>query len=148
MKKLVAVCLLLVMSLPAVALEDSQAMFVGGTALGVNPGTVGRLDTSSATALIFEYPGGKLAIPYDAIQSFQYSREATRHLGVLPAIAVGLLIQRQHRHFFRILYRDPSNVAQAAILEVPKHMPRALQAVLETRAPRTCRPYLPCAARN
>lgn len=148
MKKLVAVCLLFVMSLPAVAVEESQVMYVGGTAPGANTGVVGRLDITSETALIFEYSGGKLVIPYGAIQSFQYSSEVTRHLGVLPAIAIGLVKMRRHRHFFRISYRDPNNVAQAAVFEVPKHMPRTLQAVLETRAPRTCKPHLPCAVRN
>jgi len=148
MKKLVALCLMVIVSLPAVAVEDSQVMYVGGTSPGVNAGVVGRLDTASEAALIFEYSGSKLVIPYDTIQSFQYSKEVKRHLGVLPAIAVGLLTKRRHRHFFRISYLDSSNVAQAAVFEVPKQMPRTLQAVLETRAPRTCKAYLPCAGRN
>jgi len=148
MKKLVAVCLLLVMSLPAVAVEDSQVMYLGGTAPGANAGVVGRLEITSETALIFEYSGSKIVIPYAAIQSFQYSKEVRRHLGVLPAIAIGLVKMRRHRHFFRISYRDANNVEQAAVFEVPKHMPQILQAVLETRAPRTCKPYLPCAGRN
>ena len=98
--------------------------------------------------MIFEYSENKLVIPYNAIESFKYSKEVTRHLGVMPAIAIGLMKMRRHSHFFRISYRDPNNVAQAAVFEVPKHMPRTLQAVLETRAPRTCKPYLPCAGRN
>jgi hypothetical protein len=144
MKKFAVFCLVLILSLPAVAVEDGQVMYVGGTAPGVNAGIVGRLNTTSETALIFEYPGNQLAIPNDAIQSFQYSKEVTRHLGV-PAIAVGMFRMRRHGHFFRISYRDSNNVAQAAVFEVPKHMPRTLQAVLETRAPRTCKPSLPCA---
>jgi hypothetical protein len=95
-------------------------MYVGGTAPGVNAGIVGRLDTTSDTALIFEHSEGKLAISYDAIQSFDYAKEVTRHLGVLPAIGVGLVKMRKHRHFFRISYRDSSNEVQVAIFEVPK----------------------------
>jgi len=72
-------------------------MYSGGTASGINIGTIGRIDTSSQTALAFEWPGNKLSIPYVAIDSFEYSREVKRHLGVLPAIAVGLVKQRQRR---------------------------------------------------
>jgi hypothetical protein len=140
MKKFVALCLLLIVSLPALAVEDGQVMYVGGTAPGVNAETIGRLDTTSGTALIFETSGNKLEIPYDAIQSFDYSKEVAHHLGVLPAIGIGLVKMRQHRHFFRISYHDSNGVAQAAVFEVPKHMPRTLQAVLETRAPQSCKP--------
>lgn len=138
MKKLVAFCFFLALSFPALAVEGSQVMYVGGTAPGVNAGIVGRLDTASATALIFEHSDSKLAIPYDAIQSFDYSKEVTRHLGVLPAIGVGLVRMRQHRHFFRISYRDSGDVTQVAIFEVPKQMPRTLQAVLKARSPQSC----------
>src|SRR5258706_12861517 len=102
MKKLVALCLMVIVSLPAVPVEDSQVMYVGGTSPGGNAGVDGRLDTASETALIFEYSGSKLVIPYDTIQSFQYSKEVKLHLGVLPAIAGGLLAKRRHRHFFLI----------------------------------------------
>jgi hypothetical protein len=140
MQKLVAVCLLLTFSFPALAVEDGQVRYVGGSAPGVSAGVVGRLDTTSDKALIFEYSGNRLAIPYDAIQSFEYSKEVTEHLGVLPAIGVGMLKVRRHQHFFRFSYRDSNHVEQAVVFEVPKHMPRPLKAVLETRAPGTCRP--------
>ena len=148
MKKFVAFCLVLIVSLPAVAVEDGQVMYVGGTAASMNAGVVGHLDTTSDTALIFEYSGNKLAIPYAAIQSFEYSKELTHHLGVLPTIAVGMFKMQQHQHFFRISYRDSDNVAQTAVFEVSKHMPRTLQAVLETRAPQACKPVLRRAGRK
>jgi hypothetical protein len=148
MKKFVALCFVLIFSLPALAVEDGQVMYVGGTAAGVNPGVVGHLDTTSETALIFEYSDNKLAIPYSVTESFEYSKEVTRHLGALPTVAVGMFKMQSHRHFFRISYRDSNNVAQAAVLEVPKHMPRTLQAVLETRAPQACKPVLRRAGRR
>lgn len=147
MKNFVAFCLLLTLTLPALGVEDGQVMYVGGSAPGVNAGIVGQLDTTSETALIFEYSGNKLAIPYSAVQSFEYSQEVTRHLGALPTVAVGMFKMQSHRHFFRISYRDSDNVAQAIVLEVPKHMPRTLQAVLETRAPQA-KPVLRRAGRR
>lgn len=138
MRKVLALCLLILLSLPAYAVDGSQVKYVGGTLPGVAPGAVGTLDTTQDTSLIFAHAGGKLEIPYDGIQSFEYSKEAARHLGVLPAIVVSLFRMRQHRHFFRISYHDSSRSetgSQAVIFEVPKHTPRTLQAVLTVRSP-------------
>jgi hypothetical protein len=148
MKKFVIFFLLLIVSLPAVALGDGQVMYVGGTRADMHAGVVGSLDITSETALTFKYTGSTLVIPYASIESVQYSQEVTRHLGVLPAIAVGLLAKRRRRHFFHIAYRDSENVAQVVIFEVPKRIPRTLQAVLQTRAPQTCKQSLPCAGHN
>jgi hypothetical protein len=136
-KKLIAVCLLLAAALPAVAVEGGQALYVGGTIPGLNAGVLGHIDTTSNTTLIFEHAGGKVAIPYADITSYEYSKDVAHHLGVLPAIAVGLLKMRRHGHFFRITYQDPSGVFQTVVFEVPKGMPRVLEAVLDARAPHT-----------
>jgi hypothetical protein len=143
MKRVIACVLVLIFSLPAVAVDDSQVVYVGGTASGVRAGTIGRLDTTSDADLIFEHSGSKFAIPYAGIESCQYSRELARELGVLPTIAIGLFKTRQHRHFFRISYHNSNQTAQVVIFEVPKQMPRVLEPVLQARVPRTCNPYLP-----
>jgi len=141
LKRFLQFCLFLLLSVSASALEDGHAKYVGGTVPGVTAGTVGRLETTSEMSLTFEYAGHKVEIPYASIESHEYSKEVARHLGVLPTIAVGLIKVRQHRHFFRISYRIPgAAAAQVVILEVPKHTPRALQAILETRAPGTNKP--------
>ena len=140
MKKLAAFCLLLVISLPAGAVEDEQVMYSGGTVASLHAGAVGRLDTTSETMLAFEYSGSKLLIPYAKIDSYEYSMEVARHLGVLPAMAVGLVKKRQRRHFVRISYHDENSVIQVAIFEVPKRMPQTLLPVLQIRAPQGCRP--------
>jgi hypothetical protein len=138
----------LLLSLSASALENGHAKYWGGTVPGVTAGTIGRLDTTSAASLVFLQAGNKLEIPYASIESYEYSSEVTLHLGVLPAIAVRLFKMRQRRHFFRFSYRDSSNVAQAAVFEVPKQMPRTLQAVLQTRAPQSRKPLWPAAKRK
>lgn len=140
MRKFGAFGLFLLLCLPALAVDDGQVMYLGGTAPGVNVGVVGRLDTTAETALIFEYSGNKVEIPYAAIQSFEYSKDVTHHLGVLPAIAVGMFKMRRHGHFFRISYHDSNHVAQAVVFEVSKQMPRTLLAVLTTRAPQATQP--------
>lgn len=125
-------------ALSANAVEDGQVMYVGGTIPGMNEGAIGRLDTVTGTSLTFVHPGGTLAIPYAQIDSYDYSRKLARRLGVLPTVAVGLLRRRQRNHYFTITYRDNTETAQVVVLEVPKHMPNTLLAVLKARAPKSC----------
>jgi hypothetical protein len=147
MKKLITFCLLLAFALPMAAVEDDQVMYLGGTA-AARAGVVGHLDTTSEKALIFEYSREKLLIPYADIQSFEYSKEVTVHLGVMPAIAVGLLKMRRHSHYFRISYSGADAVSQVVVFEIPKQMPRTLQAVLQARAPQSCKPATPIASQK
>ena len=140
MKRFLGWFFLLLMPLATPAVADGQVKYVGGTVGTLNGGVSGRLDASSQRALNFEYSGGKLAIPFEMIDSYEYSQRVARHLGVLPAIAVGLVSCRQRRHFFRISYHDDSKTSQVVIFEVSKEMPRTLLAILQERAPRGCKP--------
>jgi hypothetical protein len=136
MKRFLQFCLFLFFSLSAFALEEGHARYVGGTVPGLTSGVIGRLDTTSTTSLTFARTGNKVEIPYASIESYEYSKDVTRHLGVLPAIAVGLVKMRRHSHYFSISYRTEAGwPAQIVVLEVPKDMPRSLQAILQTRAP-------------
>jgi hypothetical protein len=143
MKQFFLICFFALLSLPAIAADNGRVIYNGGTARNFTGGTPGKLDTNSETALIFTSASSKLEIPYAAIQSYEYSKEVKRHLGVLPAIAIGLVKIRQRNHFFRISYRDtsrnpngsPTEVNQVVIFEVPKHLPRTLHAILDARAP-------------
>jgi|SRR6266568_7103810 len=142
MKIFLQVGFVVFLSSSAAALDDGHVRYVGGTAAGVSAGAVGRLDTTSETSVIFEQAGDKLSIPYASIESYEYSKEVTRHLGVLPAVAVGLMKMRRHSHYFRITYRDPSGtVQQIVVFEVPKHMPPTLNAILEARTRGKCKPF-------
>lgn len=139
MKRLAILCCLLSSPSLTSAIENGQVLYVGGTANTIKDGTVGRLDTASESALTFVAGGDRLLIPYAKVESYEYSQDVARHLGVLPAIGAGLIRKRQRKHFFRIAYRDTADVVQVVVFEVPKHMPRSLLAVLQTRAPGGCR---------
>ena len=65
--------------------------YAGGSIQSITPGAVGHLDLSSETMLLFAYSGGSLAVPYTAMEFYEYSQEVAHHLGVAPAIAVGLV---------------------------------------------------------
>jgi hypothetical protein len=140
MREILVLFLLVLIPTGTPAVEGSQVLYVGGTAERLPQGLLGRLDTTSEVALNFDYAGGKLVIPFVAIDSFEYSQQVARHLGVLPAIAVGLVKRRQRRHFLRISYHDESSAAQVAIFEVSKETPPTLLAILEVRSPQGCNP--------
>ena len=70
---------------------------------------------------------------------YEHTQVVARHLGVVPAVAVGLVKKRQSKHYVRIAYHDEQNTQQVVIFEVPKQMPMTLMAVLAQRAPQKCK---------
>jgi hypothetical protein len=147
-KPWIAIAMLFAASACSALVENSQAEYLGGTVPSIKTGAIGQFDLSSPSQLSFQSPAGSFSIPYAAITSYQFSQEVTHHLGVAPAIAVGLIKKRQRQHFLRISYLDGNNVAQGVVFEVAKQMPRTLLAVLETKAPQGCKPVGGCPKRN
>jgi hypothetical protein len=140
MRKLAAIGLVLLLDWPALAVNDGDVSYAGGTVENLKEGSLGKFDTTrSQTELVF-VSSVRLVIPYANIDSYEHSREVAHHLGVLPAIAVGLVKKRQRRHFLRVAYHDENKIPQVAIFEVPKKMPLTLLAILQQRAPQGCKP--------
>jgi phosphatidylglycerophosphate synthase len=142
LRKILVAGALCTLTLPLFAVEAGQVVYVSGTSPTIANNTLGSLNTALPTALIFRgmgnTSGAELDIPYKNIRSFQYSSEVARHLGVLPAVTVGLVRRRERQHFFSISYIDESNTPQAVVFEVPKHDPRGLLTILRARAPQAC----------
>jgi hypothetical protein len=134
---------LLLLSCRTFAIEKGDVEYIGGTAPGLSDGTIGKFDTTGDTALVFESDGKKISISYASIDSHEYSKVVARHLGVLPAIVVGLLKARQHRHHIRISYRDSTDTSQVVVFEIPKDRVQTLQAILDARSRRSGK-FLPC----
>jgi hypothetical protein len=141
MKKVIAILFLVILiPMAADAVEDGTVRYAGGTVTGLKEGSIGKLKTSSTRSLMFDSAGVSLVIQYAKIDSYEYTHPVARHLGVLPAMAVGMVKKRQRRHFFRISYRDDAGELRVAIFEVPKQMPPVLLAILKTEAPHSCKP--------
>ncbi len=140
MKRTLCTGLLLVIPFAARAVESGQVLYVGGSVANMKDGTLGKFDTGSKDEIVFVYSAGKFTIPFASLDSYESSDRVARHLGVLPAVAVGLVRRRQRRHFFEFHYRDENHVAQVAIFEVPKDLPQTLLAILQARVPSACKP--------
>ena len=146
-KPWIAIAMLFAVSVCSALSRIAKRSTSAGRYQSIKAGAIGQFDLSSASQLSFQSPAGSVSIPYAAITSYEFSQEVTHHLGVAPAIAVGLIKKRQRQHFLRISYLDGNNVAQGAVFEVAKQMPRTLLAVLETKAPQGCKPIVGCPKR-
>ena len=141
MKMLLTVLgLLFALALPVQATENEIVTYVGGTISNLKSGDSGKLEVRSATVLGFASSSGRFAIPFANIDSYEHSQEVAHHLGVLPAIAVGLVKKRRRKHFLRISFHDDGNSPQVVVFEMPKTMPRTVLAILQQRVPQGCKP--------
>lgn len=134
----------------AFGLEPGQAAYIGGTA-GLAPDTPGTLDATSPSALAFHYKKadgtpGEIDVAYKDIRTFESRDEVAHHLGVLPAIAVGLMAPRIRRHYFTLNYADATGTSQIVIFEVAQHDQPAMEALFRARAPRQCYRGVPACA--
>jgi hypothetical protein len=109
--------------------------------------TAGEFDFSHGAQLRFVHKGGVLEIPYESVEAFEHRDEVAVHLGVAPAIVVGLIAKRRRHHFVEITYRDAAGMHQVAIFQVPKATTAVLMPLLVANAPKAqCRPYTDCPA--
>jgi len=133
MKKLIYVAALLSASVPAFAVTGSEVQLRASTL----PSST--LDTTVPQRLIFHSPSRPdLAMPYAQITEFTSRQEVAHHLGVLAAIAVGLVKARQQRYLISIAFTDTDGAAQVATFEVGKNAMETLLPVLQARARNAC----------
>lgn len=147
MRKAPIAILMLAIVTPAFAVEGSEVAYMGGTVPQLKEGVVGKFDLTSGAGVLFVYSGGSLEIPYGSIESYEHTQEVAVHLGVAPAIAVGLVKRRRRNHFVRITFKDGDGVHQVVVFEIPKTMPAVLMPTLAARAPAPrppCNAYGPC----
>jgi hypothetical protein len=133
---------LVAMAAPAYAVQPGQVAYEGGTA-AVAKDTVGSFELTSGTALVFQFhradgSAGQVSVDYAKIRSCEYRDEVAHHLGLLPAIGVGLVTHRERRYTFTIAYSDSANAAQVAIFEVAKADETSFHAVLRARNGSAC----------
>jgi hypothetical protein len=122
----------------AFAATGDDVTYVGGSAVSVHAGDTGQFDYTAGKDLVFQAKTDRLAIGYDKVQKVEYRSDVTFHLGVLPAIAVGLVKKRERSHFLTLTYTDTTGASQAAVFEVAKSVPETFIAVVAARSPQAC----------
>lgn len=125
-------------STAAFGAETGDVEYVNGTVKGVSEGAMGSLTTSRQDALEFLAPSGRFSIPYEDITTVRCRVENRFRLGVLPAIAVGLLKARTKRHFVTIEWKHADGPPDVVTLDASKEKAQGLLAVLRARAQQAC----------
>jgi hypothetical protein len=141
MKRLIATVLIAALAAsgaPAFAVDDLQVTYSSGTVPGVPEGAPGTLNTSSPAALEFHAASSQVAIPYSRITSFNCRDENRFRLGVLPAIAVGIVKARSKRHFVTITWHDDKGVSNVVTFEMTRQRSSGLLSILRARAGKDC----------
>lgn len=138
MRQAIWVLMLTIFAATADAATGDDVTYVGGSSTSVHAGDTGRFDYTAGKDLIFQVKADKLAISYDNIRKVEYRSDVMFHLGVLPAIAVGLVKKRERSHFLTLTYMDTTGASQAAVFEVAKSVPETFIAVVAARSPQAC----------
>jgi hypothetical protein len=125
---------------PAFAQQAQDATYVRGTVKTLREGAVGSVDKGSPAALEFQSGSEKFSIPYTRVTAFRYHEESQFHLGVLPAIAVGLFTYWAKRHFVTITWNGENGVSEVVTLEAPKSTVQGFVELMRARASIACKP--------
>jgi phosphatidylglycerophosphate synthase len=139
----------LLLAAPVFAVETGQVAYMGGSA-GIARDTLGVLDTTSPTTLVFKFKAadgkpGQIGIDYKNIHYFSYHDDVAHQMGVLPLILISLVKPRERKHIFSIGYEDSAGSTQVAIFEVAKRDQREFMEILRARDPQICsKPALTC----
>lgn len=143
-----ALCLSLVLTPTAYALDSKKAAYIGGTAAdftGAKKNVEGSLLLEDEKELRFSHKfNGKAstyAIPYDKIVDIEYGHKTGRRVGAAVATAllispVGLflLFSKKRKHYVTIGYADDAGKEQVAVFELGKDIVRTTLPILEARS--------------
>ena len=136
MKRAIALLLTCVFTLDFVAfagLGSDKTAYIGGTENQMKDGVEGQSSAKDDKNFVFEYKGGKLAIPYDQVNDLEYGQKAGRRLGLALTISPWLLLSHKRKHFLTLGWKDEQEKQHAAVFELGKSIIRTTLATLEAR---------------
>ena len=122
----------------AYATDGMDMTYVSGTVEGMQRGVKGDVETEDAANLVINANGRRVAIPYGKLRSFHCRQEVRYHLGVLPAIAVGLLKARSRVYTVILEWDVDGQEPEVATLELSHRDQESLKDVLRARAHQAC----------
>jgi hypothetical protein len=114
-------------------LGSDKTAYIGGTENQIKDGAEGQSSAKDDKNFVFEYKGGKLAIPYDQVNDLEYGQKAGRRLGLALTISPWLLLSHKRKHFLTVGWKDEQDKQHAAVFELGKSIIRTTIATLEAR---------------
>jgi hypothetical protein len=127
----------LVLSAPGVCLglDARKALYVGGTAHGMNNEADGKTEISGPKAFVFiAEKGGTVSFPWTSIQDLEYGRRVSRR-GKTAALRSALnVFSRGQKHYVTITYRDHVDREQVAVFQLGTDIVRSTLVALKQKS--------------
>lgn len=134
MKKLTsAILTLIILSIPAFALDGKKTAYIGGTVANLKEGTEGKSSAADENKFVFEYKNGKVEIPYSAVEELEYGQKAGRRVAVAILVSPIALFSKKRKHYLTISYKSEDGKGQAAVFELGKDVIRTMLSSMEAR---------------
>jgi hypothetical protein len=87
---------------PAAALGQSKAEYVGGTAAQVAVGSEGSIHVEDERYFAFYSKDSRVRVGYDQLNLIEYGQQVSRRLGYAIVISPIFLLSTQRKHFLTV----------------------------------------------
>jgi hypothetical protein len=136
-RRVILFAFLVAIYLPLYAgVSGDKAVYVGGTVAGLKQDSEGTFSAGDVKEMVFQCKNGRLAVPYDRVDSLEYGQKAGRRVGLAIAVTPIALLSKKRRHFLTVNYKDADDKEQAAVFELGKHIVRVTLSSMEARTGR------------
>jgi hypothetical protein len=119
--------------LPVVALAQSKAEYVGGTAPQMTIGSEGSLQVNDERYFAFYSTKSNVRVGYDQINLIEYGQQVSRRIGYAIVISPLFMLTKSRKHFLTLGYMAEDGKQQALVFRVDKNDIRATLVSLEAR---------------
>ena len=135
MKKAVIVLLIAIMceATAHAGLGSKKTQYIGGTISQLKDGVEGVSSTKDENDFIFEYKGGRFALPYKNVTGIEYGQKAGRRVAVAILVTPLALFSKKRKHYLTLEYLDSAGKQQAGVFELGKDVIRVTLTSLEAR---------------
>ena len=107
---------------------------MGGTVAGIEDKTEGRIDMKDEDKLIFTTEkGGRLGIPWSAMEEIEYGQKAGRRAVMAVAISPVALFTKNRKHYVTFSWKDADGKGQTAVLQYDKNDIRPALSIIKVR---------------
>jgi len=127
------ISLLIAAILPALALAQSKAEYIGGTAPQVPLGAEGSIQVDDDRYFAFYAKNVHVRVGYDQIDLVEYGQQVSRRLALAIVISPMFMLSKQRKHFLTVGYMDDDGKQRALVFRVDKNDIRATLVSLEAR---------------
>ncbi|MBV8842081.1 MAG: hypothetical protein JO307_04645 [Bryobacterales bacterium] len=119
--------------LPALALAQSKAEYVGGTAPQIRIGAEGSIQVDDDRYFAFYSRKAQVRVDYEHINLIEYGQQVSRRIAIAAIISPLFMLSKSRKHFLTIGYMGDDGKQQALVFRVDKNDIRATLVSLEAR---------------